>query len=420
MVNHHVIETDLEPDDVVTLIAHARKHHVEKTPVQLTLVVGEGDARMKVLIARRILALIVDTFPGAYVGWIRILQGDSSPTPYPTEHLPKEWLVEDGSVDNLDYATLYSDPNITTVFMLKPPREALRLHRRLNLRNIQAHAYGGFNWRATGADVAELRSLSQSYGNFFYYFRFTAIGESSLYQIKVPMTTPLLDALSRIIFNWNTHMVQKARNRSLGVLYNARTSVEEQARDIISTIEGKEMVQFVMADVLTILSDLPIRPVQFGGPTWISDDSSTVFVHDDNPETMVKRRDTVVQQLDWLFERVAKKPIKSASQVKAILEANEKKIQEEKQRSTKQHRDFFHTVFQEALDEHLESNPVYMFSKITFLPNLLVPISFSRASPEIFWGTIAKEVLAPLGYNVVRTTQLPDKKIEVVISFAPT
>ena len=328
---HHVIETDLEPDDVVTLVAHARKHHRAGRPIRLSLVVGEGDTRVKAALARCLMSLIVDTFPHAYFGQIDVLEGESSATRYPTKNLPAEWL-EGVAVDeatspaapssaerykiDANYAALYSDSRISTVFLLKPPREAIRVHRRLNLHHITAHAYGGFNWRVTGAEVGELRSFAASYQRLNYLFRFTAVGDDSLYQIKVPVAaTALLRAVSCFIFNWNTHIVQRAQmtlrgEAGLGTLHNGRTSAEEQARGIISSIEGKERVQFVLADVLTLLCEPPAIPMcmtAFDGKEskWAPDAASPVFVHDPDPDKMAKRRIELVAELDGLFEDLA-------------------------------------------------------------------------------------------------------------------
>ncbi len=315
---HEVVEMDCEPDDFAAVVAHAWRCERRGRRVRLTLVVGEGDARVKVVLVRRFMKLVVAAFPRAYVGPVDIIEGESSETPYPVSrlqyilsqcdapqqhHTPREVIWA-------RYKELYSDPRIKTVYMLKPPREALRLHREIaDLKRITVHAYTGFNWRVTNAKLRDLVHLVGSYGRFNAATRFEALGpaQHTLYQIKRSPSTDLGREIRAYVFNWNMHLVELAGKTlrdepgGLGVVHNKVDDAKAQARAIVESINGHELDQFVMADVVCVLCK---QPTEHSELSAVAGEQDTSFHYDDAPHEQERRRARLVADLDELFERL--------------------------------------------------------------------------------------------------------------------
>ena len=299
------VETDLEPDDVFALyLLHKgfRFHHV---------VVGEGDADIKVARARQYLQLL-----GSDATVVRghcsdkqfdqdgkefaDLTVEAPPTPTP-----------DAYVTTLRrYISSTTDPIIV---LLKPPRELMESAKILkdDLKTVTLYLYGGFNLRCLLGVHApdEITTMLSAFKEVQIYESFHAVGvdntinrqtDPTLHLIMLYMASkdPYIATLLTLNELWNRSLMADCHKTCEGLLKGPVTEifaemdspdpkavirkagikedrqVEKFYRNwkAYSSIHGHETFQFVMADMCAVTAFLSDRFSRYRHPAEVTID----------------------------------------------------------------------------------------------------------------------------------------------------
>jgi hypothetical protein len=289
----HVIETDFEPDDAIAILAHASQF----TDISLTVIVGESKPQHKIPIVGKFLEDVSKMYPRAYSS-ITIVQGLGSKKKYPVDEQTE--IVEDSEQVILDnYIKAYAT-NPTIAFMMKPPREAMKL--KVPCPNTMVYCYGSFNWRTLKLPVQDYQELMSRYAKFYYFDSFTAIGEKNSGMFK---GTPnnVNTRISELIVKWNKHIIADCENDLKE--YESKPEKDEKGisrtKKIIENVSAGLTEQFVMADVCLLLCPLPTEQVKLEEitpyPKWVAAPDSNVYVFDSRTES---RREKLIETLTKL------------------------------------------------------------------------------------------------------------------------
>jgi hypothetical protein len=291
----HVIETDFEPDDAIAILAHASQF----TNVDLTVIVGEGKPHNKIASVGKFLEDVSKKYPQAYNS-ITIKQGLGSKKKYPADDQTE--IAEDSEETILaNYTNAYST-SPAFAFMMKPPREAIKL--KLQCPNTTVYCYGSFNWRTLKLETKEYQDLMARYAKFYYFDSFTAIGQKNSGMFK---GTPnkVNDRISDLIIKWNHHTIANCE-KDLAE-YEAKPEAErdqngiDRTKKIIESISAGINEQFVIADVCLFMCPLPTEQVKLEEinpyPKWVPAPDSNVYVFDSNLDA---RREKLLENLTKL------------------------------------------------------------------------------------------------------------------------
>ncbi len=278
----HVIETDFEPDDAIAILAHASQF----AGIDLIVIVGESKPQNKIAAVGKFLEDVSKKYPLAYTS-ITIVQGLGSKKKYPADDQTE--IAEDSEQTILDnYAKAYST-SPALAFMMKPPREAIRLE--LQCPNTIVYCYGSFNWRTLKLPVQDYQNLTSRYAKFYYFDSFTAIGEKNSGLFKgVP--NDVNTRISDLIVKWNTHIIADCEKDLAEYVSKPEAQRDERGiartKKIIENVSGGIHEQFVIADVCLFLCPLPTEPVKLEEispyPKWVPAPDSNVYVFDSNTE----------------------------------------------------------------------------------------------------------------------------------------
>jgi hypothetical protein len=267
-----IIETDLEPDDIMFIgnfldRARTKSCSFDDTD-DIAFVVGEGhDTRLKVVILKELLA----TLPVSSTRKIRIIQGLPSSTlerPYPTKNLPQEWLtrVQDEPYFSEEevlakYKELYDYMSPHVVYMLKPPREAMFLMSKINTSTTVCHSYGGYNYKVLGGSIDWVNSLARQFKEFRYYSRKMHLPTRSQRcreAFYVGVTDEFQTFVRMLAVNWNEQYDRLVLNIS-----EPKTRDDIVAADVLCLYPAKETVRGYLVDEDSIRLD-PKGPVMTG------------------------------------------------------------------------------------------------------------------------------------------------------------
>lgn len=271
----HVIETDFESDDAIAILAHATKY----TGINLSVVVGESKPCNKIHRVTKFIEAVSNKYPLAYSS-VNIVQGFGSNKDYPDEDEVN--ANEDNEQVILDnYTKIYaSEPELA--FMMKPPREAMKL--KLHCPKTTVYCYGSFNWRTLKLPVKEYQDLMSRYEKFYYFDSFTAIGEKNSALFKGP-SNEVNDKIVDIIVKWNQLILTKCEQ---GLKEKSEDGLKRRNK-IIENLKTGMKEQYVMADVCLMLCPLPTERVKLSEfdtyPKWTPSDSGSVFIFNSDTET---------------------------------------------------------------------------------------------------------------------------------------
>jgi hypothetical protein len=276
---NHVIETDFEPDDAIAILAHA----VQNKNVTLTVVVGEGKPYNKIPLVRKFFEALQTKCPDAYTS-VTIVQGFGSKKGYPADD-QDEVPADSEDVIKQNYTAAYAS-NPEAAFMMKPPREAMKL--KLECKNTTVYCYGSFNWRTLKLPAQDYKDLMGRYAKFYYYDSFTAIGgkNSAMFHGE---TDPVNDQISSLCVKWNNLIIAECRDELAAL---EAKEVKDQnsiarTRKIIDNVSAGVNEQFVMADVVLFLCPQPTEQVELQDidpyPKWIPSTTSNTYVFADAP-----------------------------------------------------------------------------------------------------------------------------------------
>jgi len=296
----HVIETDFEPDDAIAILAHASQNK----DVDLRVIVGEGEPFKKIPVVREFFKALQNKFPQSYSN-VEIYQGLGSNKGYPlretqetSEEAPEEAQTQEEILEN--YEKIYS-LNPSEFYMMKPPREAMKL--KLKCPFTTVYAYGSFNWRTLNLPVQEYRDFMSRYDFFNYYDSFTAIGENNTALFN-GVDNPVNLIIQELIVRWNNHIVKKCEKDLEELLKNDDPKLIpkiQRINKIIGNVSKNIEKQYVLADVCLIFCPIPRKRSELVSmnpyPKWVPSTESNVYIFNSKVE---QRRINLVKKLEEL------------------------------------------------------------------------------------------------------------------------
>ncbi len=352
----YVVETDLEPDDFIFILLLTQWLYQMKLVTEggnkVHFVVGESTrAFAKVDILKQYIDLLFNQFPAAFeVGTIMI--GMNSDKKYPLflnhEHCPP------GDINDIidQYIKLYTTDKIDVAIMIKPPREALWMSQMgVTLPNVEAVAYGSFNWRTTmkanedltytqNSDLhrVDFNTLMKMYGSYTYIDSFTCVGSSNSGFLKleienkedgdvtVPITLTRLGMfIQQAITEWNQHIVDDCQDTvndlkkldEEGELDDKGKEKLHRNEKVIANVTEGKTEQFVVADPLVFLALVGAHDDEFSQaklvgfdkfdyPIWeeAGDEASVYVVHNTSDEAKANRRKVMNYFLNEAFKKL--------------------------------------------------------------------------------------------------------------------
>jgi len=272
------LETDLEPDDVLALYILVKRRLIPRV-----MVVGEGNAAMKVERAKRYVELLRKEGLIPQDWNITIIMGQSSDKLFQDdgkELLHCEVKQPDKITDQPDYVKELSrflsnsDQQHPLFVVLKPPRElvqALSTKNAASVDKCDLWIYGSFNLRCLLKDPNYnpqhiwLRQFRQTW----LYESFHATGELNSVQDKVmpklftelrslAKTSEYIATLFRLIGLWNKHILHEAQQ---DVVRHAKSDQKERlarSQKIVDSVKPYVDSQMVLADfALAAVADVP-------------------------------------------------------------------------------------------------------------------------------------------------------------------
>jgi hypothetical protein len=278
---HHIIETDFEPDDAIAILAHANI----SVNIHLTVIVGESKPNNKISCVKKFFKELRVKYPNAYED-VNIIQGFGSKKMYPIEDQTE--YIEDSEDTILQNYTIAYSKNPEIVYMMKPPREAMKL--KLVCKQTVVYCYGSFNWRTLKLPVQDFRDLISRYKKFYYFDSFTAIGEKNSGMFN-GSPSAVNSHISDLIIRWNKHIIVDCEN-DLNKLMTKENNDENEknisrTRKIIDNVSKGKDKQFVMADITLFLCPPPTEQVDLLDvnpyPKWVPSTTSNVYVFSSSP-----------------------------------------------------------------------------------------------------------------------------------------
>jgi hypothetical protein len=301
-LEHIVISTDFEPDDALAICCIVVKAVLANKRLFIYIVVGESTVtRYKMSLIDHLFRLLEELYPDTIYQY-EMYDGIESNKAYPQPILMDDRHYFTTSDDLKLYSEIFTSNSIDIHYMMKPPREDLKLDN-LNCSNTIAIAYGSFNWRTTKATKEQLNNMMSRYKKFYYIDSFTAIGENNSAHLPETLNTKLGNFLRKMCSAWNiTIMVDclETINKCEGKLSD-KTLSESEKKSIQEKLNRNEKAyksiakcvgtQYLKADILLPLVDLTkmvsAKLVDMSPyPKWEQDPTSNTYVFlDNNQET---------------------------------------------------------------------------------------------------------------------------------------
>jgi hypothetical protein len=290
---NHVIETDFEPDDAIAILAHASQF----TNINLTVIVGESKPWHKIPVVQKFFEELTKKYPDAYSS-VHVVQGLGSKKKYPVAEQTE--ITEDTEETILaNYTTAYST-NPAMAFMMKPPREAMKL--KIQCPNTIVYCYGSFNWRTLKLPTQDYQDLMSRYLRFYYFDSFTAIGEKNSGMFN-GATNAVNNQIKDLIIKWNNHIIADCEDDLKELMAKENRDEKDEksiarTQKIIDNVSAGLNEQFVMADITLFLCPLPTERSELEEinpyPKWVPSTTSNVFIFDSNTE---QRREKLLEAL---------------------------------------------------------------------------------------------------------------------------
>lgn len=287
-----IIESDFEPDDLI-FIKHIINNHVG---LLFIIIVGESlIVNNKMKFADKFLSSLGINFV--------IHKGLGSLKDFPKMIYEEKSCEESNEEEILEnYKKIYEDSSIVKCYMLKPPREALKLKME-NKYNFEVLAYGSFNWRTLKIEDPNIfTTFMNQFKKFIYIDSFTAIGSENASTFNPKDNSETNQLIKDMIHKWNVHIIDDCNEtiNNPDIPENDKT----YNRKIVNNIEKLGIdKQFVLADVGLLLVDLfssDLIPVKLESlkpfNKWIPDESSTIFIFKE--EGKEERRKKLLEILD--------------------------------------------------------------------------------------------------------------------------
>lgn len=272
-----IIESDFEPDDLI-FIKHCVLNHIGELFI---IIVGESIiVNHKMKFAEKFMSSLNVNFV--------IHKGIGSTKDFPRMFEEEENKLEETKLEEIleNYEKIYKDPTIIKSYMLKPPREAIKLlEKQENKYDFEVIAYGSFNWRTLKIeDPLIFTKLMKQFKKFIYIDSFTAIGENNSHFFLSEKESLTNNLIKELIYKWNEHIINEAKK----VINDESISEDKKyfSRKIINNIEKIGIdKQFVLADVSLLLinyfsSDLIPVELESLKPfnKWTPDETSSIMI----------------------------------------------------------------------------------------------------------------------------------------------
>jgi len=278
------IETDLEPDDILSiyLLAKAGLH-------PNVIVTGEGDAAKKEARMCSYLEMLdkeklMDSkFPTL------ILRGQGSKRLFDKDgqeftqlHLASDEQKQDKDAYVKALSSYLNTVAAPLMIVLKPPRELLRVlsDKQLNpelLGKCKLWMYGSFNLRCIMFPEKDDNAKGKQEPEFIRHFKtvrlyesFHATGqENNIHEKNMPdvyaslgemrKQSAYLATLFRLIYLWNSHIVEEAQQDMKRHQLSGATERQQRSAKIVETVKPYIATQMVLADFGLIAAALDVH-----------------------------------------------------------------------------------------------------------------------------------------------------------------
>ncbi|QKF93517.1 hypothetical protein QKU48_gp0059 [Fadolivirus algeromassiliense] len=287
------IETDLEPDDVLSLAIFPNANYY---------VVGEGDANIKY---NRMIQYCKQLENNNTI----IIQGFGSKKPFHDDGKEFDFIDKKECHEKyLDNFKIFAESPDPIMVCIKPLRELVdeytinpELIKKL-VSNIELYVYGGFNFRCLLRNYEKkLLELFDAFKKVCIYESFYVSGENNsvkkfnfpkLYHHLIQYSESskynlFYRTLLKLTYNWNIHL----KNEMIELLKNEKNIDKyKRSEKVIHDIEGNEEFQYVLADfgLAAVYRDIepqPIKNLRF--ENWYTkfdetdDDKTNLYVYKD-------------------------------------------------------------------------------------------------------------------------------------------
>jgi hypothetical protein len=279
-----IIETDLEPDDAIAILAILKG--IAEVKQNISFIVGEGDSRLKLVLLEELLKSI-EFEPKSFT----IIQGLDSQLPYPTKFLKGEWVEKMAKLPSKtqeeklqDYITFHQEFRPTHIYFLKPPREALLVYDQIKFENSICYCYGGFNYRAMETPISNINNLASRFKQFHHFSRRVELPPGQdLYDFGATLRrqSPFSQFIRILSLNWNNHYIE-----------------------MMKLAQSPSETKFVLADILCVYrSDVgkSRRGSLINCDVAVEADIGHVLFTIDDPES---RRSSLVHNIDQLLNSI--------------------------------------------------------------------------------------------------------------------
>lgn len=305
--NRVTVFTDLEPDDIlaIDLLESYSKRH----PLEITYVVGEGDAKTKsdrlnahLSGARRVLIGHDSERKYEYDGYELIPQSEfmamleKDKHLIPREHYVEEWYPKEQPLQPLKAPEQYKYTKDGSLYIiLKPPRELMQGWKNgsIDLSSTKAVIYGSFNLRCMMRRYTqgEVSKFLKSFLCCYVYETFYVTNNNSFYDREV--CSKYSHTLKRCIYLWNKSiyydcvMSVQGGDVDTSGLSNSGRECATRNHKVLNSID-KQFMQVVNADsglMGSLIShrrdELPLRDVdisfnEFGYTQYVERPGSSI------------------------------------------------------------------------------------------------------------------------------------------------
>lgn len=276
-----IIETDFQVGAQVAMWALATIKNPNKTKIKLYVIVGEGRSHNKIPLVLSFYNVLLQEYPKAYSRVI-VVEGLPSDDNYPVDAYETPPKSEADIL--LQYKNIY-DLKPTKVWMMKPPREAIKT--KVTCPGTIVYCHGGFDWaKLKITATSEFVSLVNRYKAFYYYTSTQAIGPNNIHKLfynpnqHTKLIHPILTFLSRSAILWNFQIVSELEYQS------SDFTLSEEARDrklrILKSVQASGVHQFILNYVMLVYCKEPDKQVEFTGfETFKPSTTSKMFVFSD-------------------------------------------------------------------------------------------------------------------------------------------
>lgn len=280
-------ETDLESDDVLAFPVMGKCRYY---------VVGESDPQIKFNRMKEYCKLL------NYDDCI-IIKGEGSNKKFHADGKEFDQLHETYTSNKnnyLEHFITFANGSSPIMFSLKPLRELLMEYTKdpqlisSLVCKIELYVYGGFNFRCVLQKYK--KELIELLGKFkkvciyesFYVNDNNTVNKTTfpklynVFKLQLRAMEPFYQTLSKLIYNWNTHMVSMIKNSN-----NQSNQLSQHKLKIINNIAGNEDFQFVLADFALAAIYRDIQPQKVTN-LWFDDNQCTKFdIANDNDRSNI-------------------------------------------------------------------------------------------------------------------------------------